>query len=149
MEALDSDIAEMLAERKRTMADFVEGHRALNIYAIYRRDLEMPPGKLAAQCGHAFDLAHEAGRALRPEVTASYRGTGNGTKVVMSGKNQGQLIRAYREAKAAGLPVVLVIDRGHVLPPHFDGNPIITAVGIGPVYKDEVGHITKRYTMAQ
>lgn len=145
---LDADIQAMLDERARTMALFTPDHRPLALYAIYRADLEMPAGKMAAQCGHAFQNAYELAQAQRPSITAQYKGTGNGTKLCMYAKNLGQLLRAYREAQAAGLPVSLIIDRGHVLPPHFDGQPIITALGIGPAYKDEIAHITRRYTMA-
>ncbi|KWT98499.1 MULTISPECIES: peptidyl-tRNA hydrolase [unclassified Variovorax] len=149
MAAFDPDIQAMLDERARTMAAFTADHRPLALYALYRADLQMPTGKLAAQCGHAFDLAHDRAKLERPEITAQYRGSGNGTKLVMYGKNVGQLIRAYREAKAAGLPCELIIDRGHILLPHFTGKPIITAVGIGPAYKDEVANITKRFTLAR
>ena len=144
---LPPEIQAMLDERARTMLDFSPDHRPLNLYAIYRADLEMPPGKLAAQCGHAYVNAHDEAKRLRPELTQSYKGTGNGTKICMYAKNLGQLLRAYREAQAAGLPCSLIIDRGHVLPPHFDGQPIITALGIGPAYRDEAEHITKRLTL--
>lgn len=143
---LDPDIQAMLDERARTMLDFTDDHRPLNLYAIYRADLEMPAGKLAAQCGHAYLNAHEQAQLQRPDVTSQYKGTGNGTKICMYARNLGQLIRAYRDAQAAGIPCALIIDRGHVLPPHFDGQPIITALGIGPAYRDEIEHITKRYT---
>lgn len=147
-QALDPDIQAMLDERASTMAEFTPNHRPLLVYAIYRADLEMPPGKLAAQCGHAFQDARDVAIVERPDIAAQYKGTGHGTKVCMYAKNQHQLLRAYRDAKALGLPCALVIDRGHKLPPHFTGAPIITAVGIGPVYADEVKGITKRYTLA-
>jgi PTH2 family peptidyl-tRNA hydrolase len=137
----------MLDERKRTMAEFTPDHRPLCIVAIYRADLEMDDEKLAAQTGHAYVDALDEGRLLRPELAAQYKGTGHGTKLCMYAKNERQLERAYFDALAAGLPAVLVIDRCHILPPHFDGNPVVTAVGIGPVYKDEVKSITKRYSM--
>lgn len=146
---LPDDIQALLDERARTMAEFSADHRPLNMYAIYRADLDMPPGKLAAQCGHAYVNAHDEAKALRPDITAGYKGTGNGTKICMYAKNLGQLLRGYREAQAAGLPCSLIIDRGHVLPPHFDGQPIITALGIGPVYRDEAVHITKRFTLVR
>lgn len=146
---LDADIQELLDERARTMLEFTTDYRRLNMYAIYRSDLDMPPGKLAAQCGHAFQLALEQARLSDPSVESRYKGTGNGTKVCMYAKNLGQLLRAYREARALGLPCALVIDRGHVLPPHFDGQPIITALGIGPVFKDVAEPITKRYTLVR
>lgn len=144
---LDPDIQAMLDERARTMAEFTSDHRPLNLYAILRADLDMPPGKMSAQCGHAFQNALEAGHAQRPLISAQYKGTGNGTKIAMYAKNLGQLIRAYRDAQAAGLPCRLIIDRGHILAPHFDGKPIITALGIGPAYRDEALSITKRYTL--
>lgn len=147
--ALDADIQALLDERARTMRDFTPDHRPLNMYALYRADLEMPPGKLAAQCGHAFQLALEQARLADPDIEARYKGTGNGTKICMYARNLGQLLRAYRDAQAAGLPCALIIDRGHVLPPHFDGQPIITALGIGPCYRDQFEHIGKRYTLVK
>jgi len=138
----------MLAERLRTMAAFTPDHRPLNMYAIYRADLEMPPGKLSAQTGHAFTLAYEAAQAKYPALCAQYKGTGNGTKIAMYAKNLGQLLRAYREMLELSIPCALIIDRGHVLAPNFDGKPIITALGIGPTYRDAIEKTLKRYTLA-
>lgn len=148
MASVSEHVQALLDERRRTMAEFVEGYRPLNMYALYRADLQMSPGKLAAQCGHAFSLAYE--QALRdfPALCLKYKGTGNGTKICMYAKNQGQLLRAYEDILKTGVPCALVIDRGHVLPPHFDGQPIVTALGIGPVYADEARHVLKRYTLA-
>lgn len=145
---LDKDIQELLDERARTMVDFTADHRPFNMYAIYRADLEMPPGKMAAQCGHAFQGALAAARKLEPSIDSLYTGTGEGTKIILYARNLGQLLRAYRECTAAEFPCHLVIDRRHLLPPHFDGKPIITALGIGPVYRDQLQHIAKRYTHA-
>lgn len=87
---------------------------------------------------------------MNPNIDADYEGTGNGTKLCMYAKNEGQLMRAYREAKAAGLPCALIVDRGHVIPgTAFDVRPILTAIGIGPCFKDEVVHITKRLTLSR
>lgn len=146
---LPLEVKEILAERARTMQEFSADHRPLNLYAIYRQDLEMPPGKLSAQTGHAYQNALEEARKLSPDIEAQYKGTGNGTKICMYAKNLGQLMRAYTEAKAAGIPCSLVIDRGHKLPPFFDGSPIITALGIGPVYSEQAHPITKRYTLSK
>lgn len=146
---IDAEIDALLEERNRTMAEFTSDHRPLNMYAIYVRNLDMPPEKLAAQAGHAYLNAWDKTKELRPELAAQYKGTGNGTKICMSGKNTGQIRRAYKDLRRAGIPCDLIIDRGHVLPPHFTGKAIITAVGFGPVHADEVQHITKRYTMAR
>lgn len=147
--SFQAHIDSILQERARTMQAFDENHRPINMYAIYRADLEMAPGKLASQTGHAFALAFEEAQRQDPEFCAEYKGTGNGTKLVMYAKNQGQLLRAYRELLELDVPCALVIDRGHVLPPHFNGQPIITALGIGPVYADRIQSITKRYTLTK
>ena len=147
--SLDNDILQLLNERKRTMSEFHANYRPLNMYVICRADLEMSPGKLAAQCGHAFASAHEKAKLDRPEITSAYKGTGEGTKIVMYAKSLETLVRAYRDMQKAGLPHHLVIDRGHKLAPHFTGEPIVTALGIGPVCRDEVDTIMKRYTMVK
>ncbi len=143
----DKEIEFLLSERKRTMALFREDYVPLNMYAIFRSDLEMSPGKLSAQAGHAFEMSYAKALLERQTITSQYKGTGNGTKISMYAKNLNQLLRAYKECREANLPCELIIDRGHVLLPHFTGEPIITALGIGPVYKEEVAHITKRYTL--
>jgi peptidyl-tRNA hydrolase, PTH2 family len=140
-------IQAMLDERERTMATFTDDYRPLNMYAIYRTDLYMDSHKLGAQLGHAYVNAWDNAKVLRPELASQYKGTGNGTKIVMYGKNVRSLIVAYDECKSLGIPCDLIIDRGHIYLPHFDGRPIITALGIGPAYQDEVAHITKKFTM--
>lgn len=118
----------------------------LYIYAIVRKDLQMPPGKLAAQSGHAYTDALYASQDSHVDAYERYRIDGlGGSKVTLNAKNENQLLRAYNEARLAGLPCAVIVDREHILPPHFDGNPVITAVGIGPVTKDQARHITKRY----
>ncbi len=143
----DLHIKSLLDARLDSMKDFSPNHRALNMYGIFRRDLDMSPGKMLAQAGHAFSMSYDKALIERPDITAQYKGTGNGTKISMYSKNLGQLLRAYKECIEAHIPCELIIDRGHILLPHFDGKPIITALGIGPAYKDEVEFITKRYTM--
>ena len=68
-----------------------------------------------------------------------------GTNVVLKSKNLFHIERAFYDAKAAGLPCVLITDEGHIMPPHFDGSPIITALGIGAALRADAHHITKRF----
>lgn len=139
----------LLASRKASMALFTDDHQPVNIYAIFRSDLNMTPGKMAAQCGHAFHLVIEEGMKNDPAGIEAYKGTGNGTKIIMYVKNQGQLLRVYDEAKSLGLVAEMVIDRGHVIEgTAFTGEPILTAIGIGPVLREVVAPITKRCTSA-
>ena len=120
----------------------------LYLYAIVRDDLEMHlhPGKLAAQAGHAYTDSLMVANQIDPALVSRYCVAGlGGSKVTLKAKNQNQLLRAYNEALSAGLPCAIVVDRNHVLPPHFNGFPIITALGIGPCTQEKCRHITKRY----
>jgi len=112
-------------------------------YAIVRGDLEMPAGKLSAQSGHAYT---DVLACASPERVKNYRQSDlGGSKVTLRAKNLHHLMRAYIELSAAGIPVAPVVDCEHVFPPHFDGSPVITALGVGPCKKSEVHHILKRF----
>lgn len=116
------------------------------LYAIVRKDLQMPPGKLAAQAGHAYTDALVQAQNQDPDRFNTYRRDGEGgSKITMQGKNVNALIKAYEQALDEGLPCALIVDQEHVLPPHFDGSPVITAVGIGPCTQAEARAITKRF----
>ena len=120
---------------------------ALRLYAIVRGDISMPPGKLAAQAGHAFLDAYLASLCLRPDIAAAYCGPGGRTKVALLAPTLRDLLRAKRDAEDSGLPCALVVDERHVLPPSFDGSPIVTALGIGPARRSEVRRITSRLAL--
>lgn len=109
------------------------------MYAIVRDDLSMTTGKAASQAGHAF---LDAFLTATPDITHEYLESG-GTKIVLRAKDETHLRRLYTEAEACGLPCALVEESGHIMPPVFDGSPIITALGIGPVYRDRARSITK------
>lgn len=116
------------------------------MYAIVRADLEMPPGKLSAQSGHAYTDSLCSAFEQDPNRVRDYRNLDKGgSKVTLKAKNSNQLLRAYKEAKEAGIPCALIVDQHHVLPPYFDGSPIITALGIGPCTQSECKSITKRF----
>lgn len=104
------------------------------MYAIARTDLHMPTGKLSAQCGHAFVEALVRAPPNRREL---YRKDGMGTKVVLGGTID-ELLKIQYLCEINNVPTALIIDSGHILLPHFTGEPIITCLGIGPVYRHEV-----------
>ena len=97
------------------------------LYAIIRKDLEMPPGKMAAQAGHAFQEAFLASGSNEQEI---YRKYSVGTKIVLEATLD-ELLKTKFLLEEANIPCVLIEDSGHIFPPHFDGNPIITALGVG------------------
>lgn len=112
------------------------------MYAIVRANLKMSPGKMAAQTGHAFLDTFDLCRKEYPDRASLYTSDGHGTKVVLSVPDQFTLDLLYERAKSEGLPCSLIVDSGHVMLPHFDGSPVVTALGIGPVYRHEIHHIT-------
>jgi peptidyl-tRNA hydrolase len=107
----------------------------------------MPPGKLASQAGHAFLDSYLAALSDAPDRVTAYGAPGAGTKVVASSDSLGELLRARDFALEAGIPCALVTDSGHVLPPYFTGEPIITALGLGPATRAEVRRITGSFAL--
>lgn len=117
----------------------------LRLYALVRTDLGMEAGKIASQSGHAYLGAFiHAEKDLQAEYHSEFP-ISPGTKVCLSCKNLSQLLRAKEEAEAVGIPVYLVTDSGCAN--FFNGEPTITALGIGPATKEQVKHITKRFQL--
>lgn len=105
----------------------------------------MTPGKSASQAGHAFlESFVKADRA----TGMSYLKDG-GTKIALSAPNLSTIQNIYDAAIAAGLPCALVVESGHIMPPVFDGEPVVTAVGIGPVERSAARGITKKLRLMQ
>jgi PTH2 family peptidyl-tRNA hydrolase len=107
----------------------------------------MPPGKMAAQAGHAFIGALHEAETTSPVDAAAYRADPPGTKVALNAPDEAALLRAQHRAEALGIPHFLVVDSGHVMPPHFTGKPIITALGIGPTTKRKAASITGKFAL--
>jgi len=99
----------------------------------------MTPGKAAAQAGHAF-----LDSFLRSPLQdrQAYLNDG-GTKIVLTVPDEAALSELFFRARKAGLPCAMVIEQDHVMPPHFDGSPVPTAVGIGPIARDAARAITR------
>jgi len=114
----------------------------LRMYAIARNDIEMTPGKIAAQTGHAFVDAYIKAIEVDPNKCKLYNSDNHGTKVVLQANLQ-ELFQIYEETIKSGIPAALIVDSGHIMPPHFTGAPIVTALGIGPVYRHETEFLTK------
>lgn len=104
----------------------------------------MPAGKSASQAGHAF---LDAFLTAPLEIASKYRTDRHGTKVVLVAEDEVALRQAYIQAQELGLPCALVIDSGHIMPPHFDGSPILTALGIGPVTREQAEPVTGSFML--
>ena len=120
----------------------------LRLYAIVRTDLHMPPGKLAAQAGHAFVEALKEAQENWDTPTEpylplrEYLAETPGTKIVLAAPSERHLLDLHDYARKF-LPTALVVDSGHVMPPHFTGDEIVTALGIGPCTKAQITLFTK------
>jgi peptidyl-tRNA hydrolase len=105
----------------------------------------MSAGKIASQAGHAYLGAFLQCQALVPQLLAEYLKSFPGTKVCLKAKNLEALLRAHARAQCAGIPCSLIIDSG--CPDFFDGQPIITALGLGPANESQIQHITRRFQL--
>lgn len=100
---------------------------------------------MASQTGHAFVDTIDECKNKDPTRYEAY----SGTKIVIAARDEEQLRLAHIQAQQAGLPCVLITDSGHIMPPHFDGSPIVTALGIGPARRDEINHITRKFQLVK
>lgn len=104
----------------------------------------MSDGKAHAQSGHAYTdtllhaLHHDDPRAL------AYAALRPGTKVCLNGGSHAEMLHLLYRLAATPLPYVKIIDSGHVELPDFDGSPVLTAIGIGPIRRDEAPPFLKR-----
>jgi peptidyl-tRNA hydrolase len=83
----------------------------------------------------------------RTKDALAYRNGRHGTKVALVAPSLDHLLGAQADAERLGLPAALVVDSGHILPPRFDGSPVVTALGIGPARRSEVRRITNRFAL--
>lgn len=114
---------------------------------VYRRDLKMRKGKIAAQCAHASlsiftrgqrQRGLELRRTLTPEMAlwTQWRQA----KIVLSVQDEEALTRVHEMAQQAGLPTSLIRDAGLT---EFGGVPTLTAVAVGPALERDIDRITK------
>ena len=102
----------------------------------------MSPGKSCSQAGHAFLNSFLSADIDRQQ---KYQGSdGIGTKVCLECPSLEALQRVYDRARDAGLPCVFIEDSGRNT--CFNGITTATAVGIGPVTKDEAPFL-KRFQL--
>jgi PTH2 family peptidyl-tRNA hydrolase len=110
----------------------------------------MPVGKMSSQACHAAKNVAIIAAKYNPELLRLYQGPKFlGTQIILQAKNKDALLQAHEASKEAGLISSLIIDEHHILPPHFTGAPIITALGIGPCTKEEAHAITNRFQLVR
>jgi len=116
---------------------------------VYRRDLKMRKGKIAAQVAHAsmamllhraVEMNPETGRVvleLEPEVMEWVQR--RFTKIVLSVADEDALIAIHEAALERGVPTAIITDAGKT---EFHGQPTRTTVAVGPALASRVDEIT-------
>lgn len=105
----------------------------------------MDAGKIASQAGHAYLGAFVNANSSVQSEYHSELPQHPGTKVCLAAKNLNQLLRAKEQAELAGIPTYLVTDSGCAN--FFNGEPTVTALGLGPATKAQIQHITKKHQL--
>lgn len=113
---------------------------------VYRRDLKMRKGKIAAQCAHAsmaVFFARDTGGLDRLEVALEGPMAawvkGRFGKVVLSVETEEDLLKVHELALEHGIPTALITDSGRT---EFNGVPTRTTVALGPAAVSEIDAIT-------
>ena len=122
----------------------IKGERMVKQVIAVRKDLEMPPGKLAAQVAHAsmmvcLNLNADSwvlrdSKYIQEWLHDDYR------KVVVYVKSEQQLLNLKDKLNANDIKCFLVQDKGYT---YFD-KPTYTALGIEPLPEEIIDKYTKR-----
>jgi PTH2 family peptidyl-tRNA hydrolase len=104
---------------------------------VFRSDLHLSKGKIAAQAGHAAVSASEEARKHHPKWWKAWIVEGQ-CKIAVKVESQKELLELEKQAKEMTLPYSLITDRGLTeIPPGT-----VTCLGIGPAPSEKVDKIT-------
>src|SRR3989344_5389313 len=103
---------------------------------LVRKDLDLPKGKLAAQCSHA---AVEAVLKSDPKVVSAWRKQGM-PKIVLKVKDEKELLLYLQKAKDEGFTTALITDAGRT---EVAPGPN-TCGAIGPDEEEKIDLITSK-----
>ncbi len=112
-------------------------HFEFKMAIVVRSDLDMSPGKVAAQACHACLEAYEKARRRKDEYWKEWRNVG-AKKVILKARSLEELLDLEKKAKRLKLPYALIVDRGLTeIPPNTP-----TALGIGPSISKLIDRVT-------
>src|SRR3990170_1925670 len=104
---------------------------------VFRSDLRLSKGKLAAQAGHAAVSAAEEAHKRHRGWWEAWMFEGQ-RKIAVKVKTEKELLELERQAKELGMPNALIIDRGLTQIP--EGT--VTCLGIGPAPAEKIDRLT-------
>jgi PTH2 family peptidyl-tRNA hydrolase len=106
---------------------------------VFRSDLRLSKGKIAAQAGHAALSAAEEARKHYRGWWEAWMEEGQ-CKIAVKVKGENELRELEKQAKELDLPCALIVDRGLTeIPPGT-----VTCLGVGPAPSEKVDKITGR-----
>jgi len=104
---------------------------------VFRSDLRLSKGKIAAQAGHAAVSAADEARKHHRKWWEEWVNEGQ-RKIAVKVKSEKELLMLEKEAKELALPCALIIDKGLTeIPPGT-----VTCLGIGPAPAEKIDKIT-------
>jgi PTH2 family peptidyl-tRNA hydrolase len=104
---------------------------------VFRGDLKLSKGKIAAQAGHAAVSAAEEARKRHRGWWDAWLFEGQ-RKIAVKVKDEKELLELEEAAEELGLPNAQIVDRGLTeIPPDT-----ITCLGIGPAPAEKVDRLT-------
>jgi len=104
---------------------------------VFRADLKLSKGKMAAQAGHAAVSAAEEARKRHRSWWEAWLYEGQ-RKIAVKVKDEKELLELEEAAKDLGLPNALIVDRGLTeIPPET-----VTCLGIGPAPEEQMDRLT-------
>jgi len=104
---------------------------------VFRRDLKMSKGKIAAQAGHAAVSAAQDAYIRHKDWWEAWLYEGQ-RKIAVKVPSETELRRLEQESDELGLPHSLIVDRGLTEIPAGT----ITCLGIGPAPTEKVDRLT-------
>lgn len=110
--------------------------------AIFREDLPLPPGKMAAQSGHAF-LTAWIGCTDRAMAEA-YMADGQ-PKLALVAPNLEALFKIQKRAKDRGVSFAMIKDAAHTILE----KPDFTVLGLGPMNRNDYNNLTRGLALAE
>jgi PTH2 family peptidyl-tRNA hydrolase len=104
---------------------------------VFRSDLKLSKGKIAAQAGHAAVSAAEEARKHHRSWWAAWASEGQ-CKIAVKVKSEKELLELERQANELALPTALIVDRGLTEIPAGT----VTCLGIGPAPTEKIDRLT-------
>jgi PTH2 family peptidyl-tRNA hydrolase len=114
------------------------------IMLVFRKDLDLSPGKMAAQAGHASLSTVAAAGGFGAERVQKYMSEGQ-TKISVQAPDEAALRAILDKAQMRKLPCALIQDAGHTEVP----TGTVTVLGLGPVTRAEAASLTGYFPLVR